>query len=87
MGWAEKSAYLLRLKKSAQAEVLAAFGLAAPIAEGDAVAFLRAAHPQPTTRELEEMKRRWLDFMTLALEGEGQGSYSALLCSRPTTDR
>lgn len=43
-GWAEKSAYMVRLRhEDDQAKVLQSFGLAAPIAEGDVVAFLRAA--------------------------------------------
>jgi hypothetical protein len=47
--WAEKSAYLLRLRQSEQAAVLDAFGLAAPIAREDVAEFLKTAYPQPAS--------------------------------------
>lgn len=70
-GWAEKSAYLLRLRhESDQAEVLEAFGLAAPIAEEDVVAFLREAQPRQTVTDDEAALAGFMDF-PLGHEVEG----------------
>ena len=77
MGWAEKSKYLLGPRQNDQAEVLEAFGLAAPIAEEDVVAFLTAAaFPEPTTLgEMKEWEKALCSETGLRAFSLGRGEY------------
>ncbi len=87
-GWAEKSAYLLRPRKNDQAVVLEAFGLAAPIAREDVVAFLRAAYPQPATLdEIDEMFKAYGTGLAALPLGPGEHGTVANLLWFPSDHR
>lgn len=61
-GWVEKSAYLLRLlHENDQAEILESFGLAAPLAKDDVIAFLRAAEQREPESSEEALPASFLD--------------------------